>query len=105
MAPHVVPSLGRSLARRLAVGVARATATLPVLAGTVGLAAAHEGHGHTTSSASAVGGANPSLLLAVVGGVLMAGWGLAYAREVVSDRVAAGGVLVGLVVLLFAAFT
>lgn len=101
----VVPRPVASQARRFAAALGAAVATLLGQALWTGVALAHEGHEHTTESASAVGGADPSLLLAIVGGVLMAGWGLAYAREMVSDRVAAAGVLVGLVVLLFAAFS
>lgn len=83
--------------------VRRATATAAV---TVALAAspavAHEGH-ETSTPASAVGGSTPSLLLAGVGAALLVGWGAAYARDTVSDRLAAAGVLVGVVVLLVAA--
>lgn len=87
------------LRRRFVVAVAVAVAA-------AGRATAHEGHGHTPTdggAVSAVSGAEPSLLLAVVGGALTVGWGVAYAREAVGDRVAAAGVLAGLVILLVSA--
>ncbi|MFB6125774.1 MAG: hypothetical protein ABEJ79_00520 [Halolamina sp.] len=87
-------------------GVARRASTAAVAALGLVLATApvgaHEGH-ETTTSASAVGGSTPSLLLVGVGAALMVGWGAAYARDAVSDRLAAAGVLAGVVVLLVAA--
>jgi len=87
--------------RRLALAAVAAPAA-------AGRAAAHDGtHTPTPSggAVSAVSGAEPSLLLAVVGGALTVGWGAAYAREAVADRVAAAGVLVGLIVLLVGALS